>query len=168
MNLRGIVAPEAAPGTVPGSRGRAHETTLGGRGIAGQGAVPEIVPGSKEMQLLQGNVHALEIETTPGGTVAPEAALKIAPGDKPAKNHLQGGSGQALEIIPGGIVRLEAVQENGLRDATTKIPHHEAAKHHVLTLGLVLETGKVVRTLHPESHPQMPGKEAHLQFLRGQ
>ena len=80
MNLGGIVAPEAGPGTVPGSSGRAHETTPGGRGIAGQGAVPEIVPGSKEMRLLQGNVHALEIETTPGGTVAPEAALKIAPG----------------------------------------------------------------------------------------
>ena len=50
------------------------------RGIVAPEAVPEIVPGSKEMQLLQGIVHALEIETTPGGTVAPEAALKIAPG----------------------------------------------------------------------------------------
>ena len=90
MSLRGIVAPEAVPEIVPGSKemqllqGIVHaleiETTLGGRGIAGQGAVPEIVPGSKEMRLLQGNVHALEIETTPGGIVAPEAALKIAPG----------------------------------------------------------------------------------------
>ena len=80
MSLGGIAAPEAGPGTVPGSRGRAQETTLGGRRIAGQGAVPEIVPGSREMQHLQGNVHALEIGTTPGGIVAPEAALKIAPG----------------------------------------------------------------------------------------
>ena len=53
MSLGGIVAPEVVPGTGPGRR---------------------------EMQLLQGNVHALEIETTPGGIVAPEAALKIAPG----------------------------------------------------------------------------------------
>jgi len=168
MNLGGIVAPEAVPGTVPGNRGRVQETTLGGRGIAGQGAVPETVPGNKEMHLLQESVHALGIETTPGGTVAPEAALKIAPGDKPAKNHLQGGSGQVQEIIPEGIVSLEAVQENGLRDATTKKYHQEAAKHHVLARGLVLETGRVVRILHLESHPQMPGKQVHLQFLRGQ
>ena len=58
--------------------GRAQGMSL--RGIVAPEAVPEIVPGSKEMQLLQGIVHALEIETTPGGTVAPEAALKIAPG----------------------------------------------------------------------------------------
>jgi len=166
MNLGGIVAPEAVPGTVPGSSGRALETTLGGRGIAGQGAVPETVPGNKEMHRLQESVHALE--TTPGGTVAPEAALKIAPGDKPAKNHLQGGSGQVQEIIPERIVSLEAVQEKGLRDATTKMHHQEAVKHHVLARGLVLETGRVVRILHLESHPQMQGKQVHLQFLRGQ
>jgi len=166
--LGGIVAPEAVPETaIPGNSVHVQETTPGGIRIAGQGADPEIVPGNKEMRLLQESVHALEIETTPGGIVAPEAALKIAPGDKPAKTNLQG-SAQAQEIIPEGVVSLEAVPENALGEQITKTHHPEAAKNHVLARGLVLKTERAVRILLPESHPQMlPGEEVHLQFLRG-